>query len=587
MRDDTLTVRQCGGIRGPGRHALVLATLLVAFLPVPAAAQQEQSPTILLFDVQAEIVTPEAKPNPAYKHQWEVWNTKPIEFTCKWSVKVASLAWHKVAAWTPTVTSFSGSEGLWALDASPTINNLRGLPASFKKSSQAIAVPNGVHPVGSVFAGQFKSSFVPDWPGQWRAGCFATLDAMFPQITQKACDGSAYAWCDAQWHDVQVHRPPPFLAEELPVPEILAPVKAPGGETLALPLDVIGVPLSAALSSASVMPAYIQSQSGKWDYVSKAGCGVLVKDTKDVDKIVGYSCEPVPFWTWATQYTRVFEERWHLQLLKRQANGLFKPVKTFSGPVKGQKFESTVAPGFFDVGKDGGGVWRLSAWVTQENTPQGVVTGKASSVDFEVKLLPKRDPTVAKPGTWAPIVPPAASANASDQPAGATIAGPVPASMPPASTPATPRSADVPAFGTGGPLRSALPAVQAPATSTAAPTGTPATSVARTSVSPAGSTSRTPDWRALGNAPAGRSSSPPGMVPPAATRTQPVAPATIAAASPAGAGDASIRRELAAQSCVPATGTSRFACATRAGFDRCEALRRQRKVDQCVLQERR
>lgn len=42
-------------------------------------------------------------------------------------------------------------------------------------------------------------------------------------------------------------------------------------------------------------------------------------------------------------------------------------------------------------------------------------------------------------------------------------------------------------------------------------------------------------------------------------------------------------RELAALSCSIGLGGLRFSCATRAGFDRCEALRAQRRVEQCAL----
>jgi hypothetical protein len=46
-------------------------------------------------------------------------------------------------------------------------------------------------------------------------------------------------------------------------------------------------------------------------------------------------------------------------------------------------------------------------------------------------------------------------------------------------------------------------------------------------------------------------------------------------------------RELAALSCTAAPGEGRFTCATRAGFDRCEAMRRERKVERCTLEARR
>jgi hypothetical protein len=50
---------------------------------------------------------------------------------------------------------------------------------------------------------------------------------------------------------------------------------------------------------------------------------------------------------------------------------------------------------------------------------------------------------------------------------------------------------------------------------------------------------------------------------------------------------ASAARELIAVSCSAGLGGLRFNCATRAGFERCEALRAQRQVEHCALNERR
>jgi hypothetical protein len=112
-----------------------------------------------------------------------------------------------------------------------------------------------------------------------------------------------------------------------------------------------------------------------------------------------------------------------------------------------------------------------------------------------------------------------------------------------------------------------LPAVQAPQPAGRAPSG-PATPAA-------------PNWSAIGQA---------GSPQPAAVGAL-RAPVASSASSPApvsGApGVALIQRELAAASCS-ATGTAlRFTCTTRAGFDRCESMRRQHRVEHCVLNERR
>lgn len=117
------------------------------------------------------------------------------------------------------------------------------------------------------------------------------------------------------------------------------------------------------------------------------------------------------------------------------------------------------------------------------------------------------------------------------------------------------------------PAASQLPAVQAPANSRLPAVQTPAPSTAPTA----------PNWGALG----GQAGS---LQPPApATRAGSTSAATAAVLDPA------TERALAAASCTRTPGASglRFSCASRAGLERCETLRRQSKVEQCTLTERR
>ncbi len=116
-----------------------------------------------------------------------------------------------------------------------------------------------------------------------------------------------------------------------------------------------------------------------------------------------------------------------------------------------------------------------------------------------------------------------------------------------------------------------LPPAQAPQAPARAPSGAAAP--------PA------PDWGAVGRT--GSALTPPAAPPPVAL--PPAAPARIAPAVPAAAtpGFVAIQRELAAVSCQPSGAPLRFACTTRAGFDRCETMRKQNRVEQCGLNERR
>ena len=103
--------------------------------------------------------------------------------------------------------------------------------------------------------------------------------------------------------------------------------------------------------------------------------------------------------------------------------------------------------------------------------------------------------------------------------------------------------------------------------------------------SPAAAIPASPPARAP--SPAATAPTPPARAPTpvASTPVTPPAPAsTVAIASAAAASAAATERDLAAVGCKSPQGGLRFTCATRTGFDRCEAMRRQRKVEQCTLE---
>ena len=136
------------------------------------------------------------------------------------------------------------------------------------------------------------------------------------------------------------------------------------------------------------------------------------------------------------------------------------------------------------------------------------------------------------------------------------------------------------AGGEFGRPRSALPAAQAPVSavrSLPGPQPQPSPSVqSAPSVARAPVPAATPNWGSTSRQAV-------AVTPPAPAASAPAPRANTAlvarAITPA--------RELAALSCTAAPGEGRFTCATRTGFDRCEALRRERKVERCTLVERR
>jgi hypothetical protein len=112
--------------------------------------------------------------------------------------------------------------------------------------------------------------------------------------------------------------------------------------------------------------------------------------------------------------------------------------------------------------------------------------------------------------------------------------------------------------GDRGRVQSTLPAARSPQAAVRTP--------------PPGSSA--PNWGSLGG----------GTSAPVEASTR-IAPPTLAAnVAPA---TAEITRQMNAVSCSADRGGLRFQCTTRTGFDRCEALRAQHKVEQCTLNERR
>lgn len=167
-------------------------------------------------------------------------------------------------------------------------------------------------------------------------------------------------------------------------------------------------------------------------------------------------------------------------------------------------------------------------------------------------------------GTVTPRSAPASGGASSPLPGVAAAPGTAPSQL---TTPAQP-SRVAPATD-GTPMR-----LQAPAQSTrvapAATQGAPAQQAM---------SGGTPNWNAAGQS---------GTVPPPATTGRAPAPAASAAmATAVAASAAAIQKDLAAASCTRASGGMRFTCTTRAGFDRCESLRKDRKVEQCTLDTRR
>ncbi len=214
-------------------------------------------------------------------------------------------------------------------------------------------------------------------------------------------------------------------------------------------------------------------------------------------------------------------------------------------------------------------------------------------IDLQNKIIKPGDPDpltkpaggTAQPGLTTQVAPAAASAVAGAIAAQGSAAGqqsqvlsgPAPAGS--GARTAAPQSATTAAPATARlPQRSQLPAVQTPA-----PTQLPAVQAPAPSARVPGAGTAAANWGALGTPAAGSPQRP------SAAQSTRAAPSALATHAGPAALDAATERALSAASCArPAAASGlRFTCTTRAGFDRCEALRRDRKVEQCTLNERR
>lgn len=192
---------------------------------------------------------------------------------------------------------------------------------------------------------------------------------------------------------------------------------------------------------------------------------------------------------------------------------------------------------------------------------QAVAALKSAQPSLKFDACPA-DPN--KDGADAPCLVPVYRADGGPATASARAVVPgggVPApAQPPIATPAPARPAP-PAARTANvqpPARNALPAVQSPAARVAPPAVT------------------APAARGAGS---GGFDLPP---PPQAAREQRVANA-VRPQPPARSGSADVERLLGPAGCTRSGAADRYACTSRAGFDRCEALRRQQKVRACSL----
>jgi hypothetical protein len=222
--------------------------------------------------------------------------------------------------------------------------------------------------------------------------------------------------------------------------------------------------------------------------------------------------------------------------------------------------------------------------------PQAVGQAIAGVKPGDPDPLAKPGVSAAQPASSAQLAPSAAAivgampgAPVSGQQA-KVLSGPAPSSPGGRSTMAPVTAAPAPSIASSlqagsqlpavqSPTNSRLPAVQAPANSQLPAVQAPATRSTAPTVPGAA-----PNWGALGNQ--GGSPQPPSAP---STRSTTTSAATRAVLDPA------TERALAAASCTRTPGVNglRFSCASRAGLERCETLRRQSKVEQCTLRERR
>jgi hypothetical protein len=342
----------------------------------------------------------------------EVWENRTIHITCFWSMQVTLGPWK--TAGNPEVKA-----AVWIDSPVLTPDLLKEAPGhgiGFENRTETDGhVAAGTWSPGTAWGGTLTKTFVPLAAGENIVYCGVTSSdpgwravlhnhylyeewaqtpghGNFPLSTTTWPGSFPYFWCGGSMQNdvwgptgyVQVSAPEPFTKDELPVPEITQPVEAPGGVVLTIQQGTLW-------TLGGRIPAMIVT--------GKTGPG---KNNDFNDNLV--------FWDWAKKGTKVFEERWNLELLKRDAAGMYAPVQTYSGLVNAQDFTTHLSPHFFE--QHGAGVYRLDTWLTQEKTPQGTVKGKVASVEFEIQLKPKTVEQVSKPGAVVPPPPKVGGVNA-------------------------------------------------------------------------------------------------------------------------------------------------------------------------------
>ena len=303
----------------------LITALFLLFVSLDASAQYR-----LEFSTQSEI-TSQVPAN-----GWDIRQIQPIEFLCNWGVLVGNGTWANKGD-EVIVQAFAARN--WVTSQADPYANLQNLTFAIQNfqglvlSTWNAVAANGNQSMGKAFGGQFKASFKPEYPGNWLVGCYVTAPKIYKALEiNNRCDGTTYAWCAVSVASVFISQPEPFTVAEIPELEILTPVKAPGEEVVTISLDINGVSLSARIPETSVTREKTKQTA--------VPCGVYVDDQ---GKKVGEDCQPVYFWDWAVNYTQVFQERWHLELLKRQGNGAFKQIESYSGLVSQQVVEKIVS----------------------------------------------------------------------------------------------------------------------------------------------------------------------------------------------------------------------------------------------------
>ena len=285
-----------------------------------------------------------------------IWQNRPVETTCDYSVSIAGTRNDSVA---PFIKSADIRVVLTARRINSSGNNPVSNPnikASYDGLNEfanvRIIPKNGRLPF-TVKKGKLKGSFLPKFTGRYKIECRITSNNNLVQQSDRSNDVSTDE--TAYIYGIAPSRP-----QDIPIPRIIRPFRK----------ILVVTPLTQKINvQAQILPR-----------------------------------ELTPVWRFPETQSIVFEEHWNLRLLRLREGGRYESVAAYSRKLKNQTGSKRVFE--FQIPREAtrklvSGAYRLDVWLSQSGTPNGTISGPKAKFEFKVErrkldarpnIDPKRNP---------------------------------------------------------------------------------------------------------------------------------------------------------------------------------------------------